>query len=120
MSLFTRLLAYEAEPRPAIPVDLGRSAIAEYQRGRFGTVGSAAARNTLDGLIRHHSRYSDGTGEGLNASEWTEVDALVASVSGPVADRATRFLVIDDIFMQAGTRAPGYSTEAEVKAKLGI
>jgi hypothetical protein len=119
MSLYGRLLQLESEPRPGIGVDLGRSAIAEYSRGRYGTVGSTAARAILDRVIAHSSRGSDGIGVGLNAEEWTDVDALVQSAqTGSVADRATRWMTIDDILMQAGVRAPGYSTEAEVRARL--
>ena len=56
----------------------------------------------------------------LEPADETGLDALIAKYQGLPADRRLEFVNwVHAVFMLAGNRAPGYTTGAELNARLG-
>jgi phage tail sheath gpL-like len=116
MALYPRLIGLEA---PKIPVHAFQAVAGEWARGKLTANQANAAVAAVSGA-------------GLAGAEITDATALVATVTAipitgtavQVADgrarRAARVTEIDQCLLLADAGAPGYSTEAELRAKLGV
>lgn len=65
------------------------------------------------------SRLED-PGAPLSAAEVQDAAALIATIQGNGVAKIARVKAIEDILILAESRPPGYSTTAEVQAKLGV
>jgi hypothetical protein len=118
MALYLRLLG--ADPTsPKIPIHAFQSVAGEWARGKI----TNQQANTIVATI---------SGVGLSAEEATEAQTLVTTVTSialtgsaaQIADararRAARVTEIDQCLLLADAGAPGYATEVDLKAKLGV
>jgi hypothetical protein len=105
MGLYERLLGLD--PLPKIPIHQFQAIFAEFGRS---VINGAQAQT----VINHVS------GEPLTPAEAAEATTLLATVTGSATNRLARVKVIDDVLLLAETGAPGYSTPAEVKTRLGV
>lgn len=126
MALYQRLLGIDPA-NPKLPIHAFQSVCAEWARGKL----TGAQANVIIGEL---CRVDDTPGgvRPLTAAEQTEAQTLVNTVTSiPVtgsaaaiadgrAQRAMKVHEIDQVLLLADARAPGYSTEAELKAKLGV
>jgi hypothetical protein len=115
MPLYQRLLG-TAEPK--IPIHAFQSVMGEWARGKL----TGAQAQAVIGAI---------SGAPLDAAEQADAQALVATITSiPVtgsqaaqadgrAQRAMKVHEIDQVLLLADAFAPGYSTEAELRQKLG-
>lgn len=116
--LIERLLQ-EVPGKDKIPVHALQACMGEQARGKLTVT---EALDQLEFLAPPR----------LNAAEQAEVSAIVNLVTSiPVtgsqaaqadgrAQRALKVTEIDQVFLLMDSRAPGYDTAAEVRAKLGI
>lgn len=111
MALYPRLLGIEG-PLPKIPVHAFQATVCEWGRGKL----NASQANAV---------IAASSGVGLDAGEIADATALVNTIpaGGTTANqaaRANRLLEINHVLLLADGRLPGYSTEAELRAKLGL
>lgn len=120
MALYERLLGQDPA-RPKIPVHAFQSIAAEWARGKLTGAEANAAVAAVAG------------GVGLDAAEQADAQTLVGTVTSipitgsatAIADgrarRALRVQEIDQVLLIADAGGvAGYTTAAEVKAKLGV
>lgn len=122
MPLYDRLIGFDDAGNPVdnkIGVHAFQSTAAEWARGKL----TQAQANAIVTAM---------TGVGLSASEQSEAQTLVNTVTSipitgsatAIADgrarRALRVQEIDQVLLLADIRAPGYDTPTAVKAKLGV
>lgn len=113
---------------PRMPTDGFQSVLGEMVRGKFGTVGSAAARDAALAELASLRKDQNGADVPLNANEQAEATAIVTSITSlQAANRINRVLEIRDVLMlaelssvAASPSVPSYNTPAKVRAKLGI
>ena len=110
MALYPRLLGTDS--RPKIPIHQFQATVCEWGRGKLNGTQANAIVTAVSGT-------------GLDSGETTDATALVATIptgstTANQAARANRLLEINHVFLLAEARAPGYSTEAELRAKLGL
>ncbi len=104
MPLYDRLLGLAGNK---IPVHQFQAALAEFGRNRL-TQAQAQA------IIEFSS------GAPLDAAGVTEAQALLATVTGSATVRLARVTEIDHVLLLAEIGAPGYTTVALVKTRLGV
>ncbi len=105
MALFARLIGSVETGK--IPVHVFQSTLAEF------------ARNRLTGA-QAQAIISASSGEPLTASEITEAQALLATITGTVTAKLARSTEIDHVLLLAEARAPGYDTPSLIAARLGV
>lgn len=104
MGLYERLMGVEENK---IPVHQFQATLAEFGRGRLTGAQAQAVIAAISGAP-------------LTPAEVTEAQALIATVTGSNTAKLARAAEIDHVLMLAERKAPGYSTPAEVKARLGV
>lgn len=105
MGLYERLMGEDVLPK--IPIHQFQATVGEFARGRL----TAAQANAIIGQI---------SGVPLTAGELTEAQTLLNTVTGAATAKLARAKEIDDVLMLAELLVAGYSTPAEVRARLGV
>jgi hypothetical protein len=90
-----------------IPVHAFSAIIAEFGRGRLT---GAQAQTAI----------SDVSGSPLAASEITEAQTLLATISGTTTAKLARVKEIDDVLMLGEFGISAYDTPTEIKTRLGV
>lgn len=86
----------------------------------FQAIMGEFARNAITGA-QAQAIIAAVSGQPLDAGEVAEAQALLATVTGSAAVRLSRAKLIEDVLLLASHRlAPGYSTVAQVKSRLGV
>lgn len=107
MALYDRLMGLSTT-EPKIPVHAFVSDMGEF--GRTVITGTQA-----QAIIAFVSQ-----GVPLDPAGVTEVQALLATVTGSLTAKLARVKLIEDVLILAEERAPGYDTVALVKTRLGV
>lgn len=110
MALYDRLIGLDDAGQPVegkIPVHQFQALMAEFARG---IITGAEAQEAITFM----------TGTPLDPAGVTEVQQLIATVTGSAATRLARVKVIDDVLMLAEVQIPNYDRPADVKARLGV
>lgn len=103
MSIYGRILDLE---EGKIPIDPFCALMAEQVRGRLTS-------QAVADMITNISGYP------VTPAEQTEINTLLATVVGNTQTKLARAAEINDTFRLSEYRVPGYSTTAELKARLG-
>lgn len=90
-----------------IPVHLFSALMGEVARTRLT---GAQAQAQIEAL----------SGTPLSASEVTEVQTLLATISGAATAKLARAKEIDDVLLLAEQNSPVYDTPTKVKTRLGV
>lgn len=104
MGLYDRIMGLGGDK---IPVHQFQSTLAEFARGRLTGERAQAVINAS-------------SGSPLSASEITEAQTLLATVTGTASAKLARAKEIDDVLILAESQLPGYETAAAVKTRLGV
>jgi len=104
MSLYGRIMGVEDF---TIHQDTFVATLAEFARGRLT---GAQAQDIITVT----------SGAPLTAAEMTEVQALLATITGGVVAKLSRVQEINDVTMICANRLAPYNTEAAVKTRLGV
>lgn len=110
MGLYERLMGLGDDlngTSPKLPVHQFQATLAEYGRGRLTGAQAQAIVSSLSGAP-------------LTPAEVSEAQTLLGTVTGSATAKLARVTEIDHVLVLAESRAPGYSTPAEVKARLGV
>ena len=105
MGLYERLMGLDVAPK--IQVHQFQATVGEFARGRLTLAQAQAVIDTLSGAP-------------LSASEITEAQTLLGTVTGSATAKLARAKEIDDVLLLAEELAPGYGTPALVKTRLGV
>jgi hypothetical protein len=106
MGLYERLLGVDAD-NPKIGLHGFAATMAEFARGRLTGAQAQAAVTVLSGAP-------------LTASEVSEAQTLLNTISGSATARLARAKEIDDVLMLGENGVAQYDTAAELKARLGV
>lgn len=115
MALYLRLLGQES---PKIPVHGFQACLAEHARGKLTNAEAQAVIEALSGAPLSAAEAADAMAISALVTAIPVSGSATAQADGR-ARRAMKQLEIDAVFLLADARAPGYTTEAQLRAKLG-
>lgn len=106
MALYDRILGVDAE-NPKIPIHGFSALMGEFARGRLTGAQAQAGVTVI-------------SGQPLTPAEVAEAQTLLATISGSATAKLARAKEIEDTLTLSENGVAGYSTAAEVKARLGV
>lgn len=113
MALYERLLGRVDNPQPDTRVEFKiglhgfNGVIAEFSRGRLTGAQAQAAITLLSGAP-------------LDAGEVTEIQALLATITGTATAKLARAKEIDDVLILGEHGVVQYDSPTKVKTRLGV